>query len=64
MTKPCPRATVLGEFGNRAAKVIIELDTLPPEERDALARTRIADILKEVCAQAPDAAGKAAPARA
>jgi nitrite reductase/ring-hydroxylating ferredoxin subunit len=56
--------TVLGEFGNRAAKVIIELDTLPPEERDALAKTRIADILKEVCAQAPDAAGKAAPARA
>jgi hypothetical protein len=51
----------LGDFGNRAAKVIIELDTLPPEERDAEARTRILEILNEACARAPDAP---APARA
>ncbi len=42
---------VLGEFGARAAKAIIELDHLPPEQRDAQARARIAEILAECCAK-------------
>ena len=45
----------LGEFGDRAAKVIIELDYLPPEQRDEAARTRIIEILNECCGTtAPD----------
>jgi len=43
--------TVLGEFGSRAAKVIIELDHLSPEQRDEKAKARIVRILEECCAK-------------
>jgi nitrite reductase/ring-hydroxylating ferredoxin subunit len=54
---------VLGEFGNRAAKAIIEFEGLTPDERDESARTRIIEILRECCANG-GAAEKQAPVQA
>jgi nitrite reductase/ring-hydroxylating ferredoxin subunit len=42
----------LYEFGNRAAKAIIDTDDIPAEQRDEVARERIAKILEEACATA------------
>jgi hypothetical protein len=42
---------VLGEFGSRAAKAVIEIEGLSPGERDEKARSRIIEILHECCAR-------------
>ena len=39
----------LGEFGNRAAKVFIDMDDIPDSRRDAVARERIEKVLREAC---------------
>ena len=50
---------MLAEFGSRAASVIIELDRLPPAERDAQAKARIVEILRECRAKTGKAAVQA-----
>jgi len=50
----------LGEFGSRAAKTIIELDGLAPDERDEKARLRIVEILQECSAASGAAENKTA----
>ena len=40
---------VLGEFGSRAAKAIIEIEELSADERDEKARLDIIEILRECC---------------
>ena len=42
----------LYQFGNRAAKAIIDADDIPAERRDQVARERIVKILEEACATA------------
>ena len=54
----------LADFGRRAANVFIEMDDVPAERRDEIARTRIAQILHEACARANDATQQQAPVRA
>ena len=51
---------VLGEFGNRAAKAIIEIQGLSPDQRDQKARSRIIEILHECCAKGEGAEKKTA----
>ena len=36
---------LLGEFGRRVAKIVVETDTLPPDERERVARQRVRDLL-------------------
>jgi nitrite reductase/ring-hydroxylating ferredoxin subunit len=54
---------VLGEFGSRAAKAIIETEGLSPDQRDEKARSRIVGILSECCARG-SAAEKSAAVKA
>ena len=46
---------MLADFGRRAAKVFIEMDDIPSERRDAVARERIDVMLRECCAVAEPA---------
>jgi nitrite reductase/ring-hydroxylating ferredoxin subunit len=50
---------VLGEFGSRAAKAIIEIEGLSPAQRDEKARSRVVEILHECCARGSAADKKA-----
>ena len=51
---------VLGEFGARAAKAIIEIEGLSPGERDEKARLSIVEILHECCTRSGTAEKKTA----
>ncbi len=44
-----PDKSALGAFGNRAAKVFIDMDDIADSRRDAVARERIEKILREAC---------------
>jgi hypothetical protein len=36
---------LLGEFGRRVARIVVETDALPPDERERVARQRVRDLL-------------------
>jgi len=40
----------LAEFGKRASQVFIDLEAFPVSQRNALAETRVRQVLKECCA--------------
>jgi hypothetical protein len=53
----------LADFGRRAANVFIDMDDIAAERRDAVAKTRIEQILRESCAAAAPSATQQSPAR-